>query len=282
MKFKAIFFLFNITLIFSFSFIFLMPLFLLDGEYLGAVWAQNWPLGAFFLVVLAAFNAFFLSNWKLFALVESEDWAALAAWLDDRIFKKGRYNRRYVRLFINASLLRSDLAAVRRLEDELSANKPAAVRRDAVAFAAARLLGQDHEGAERFIASLEGHAGGDNASWLSFYHAFSLVLLKRTQDAAPALETLLGAKDRVLSLLSAYLLGSLCAAGASGSERERLSGLAQARKAALAARYTPAAWARETERAKGEVHIVLLSRLIDDAGTWLFDGSGPAGKRQDP
>jgi hypothetical protein len=29
-------------------------------------------------------------------------------------------------------------------------------------------------------------------------------------------------------------------------------------------------WAKECERAKGEMHIVILSKILDDASSWLF------------
>ncbi|TFG84579.1 MAG: hypothetical protein E4H20_02775 [Spirochaetales bacterium] len=273
MKFKTIFILFNIVLIFSFAFIFLMPFFLLGGVYSLAFWSRNWPLAVFFLAVLGVFNIFFANNWKLFSLVEKEDWQALSAWLTDRVFNKHRVGRRYVRLLVNASLLRSDTALIERLETMLAERYPAVLRRDAVLFGAARLLKNDPVASEVFLAPLVDARGVENAPWLGFYHAFTLILLKKPLDAIPRLRETLGSKDPILSLLSAYLLGSLCAAASDDSQKDELVSIAEVQRKELAKRYSPERWSRETERAKAEVHVVILSKLIDDAGAWMFVAS---------
>ncbi|MBP7096811.1 MAG: hypothetical protein KBC36_12095, partial [Spirochaetia bacterium] len=73
--------------------------------------------------------------------------------------------------------------------------------------------------------------------------------------------------------LSAYLLANLAAPALDDpDEAKRLDELARARRAALKARWRKSeAWAREAERARAEVHVVILSKILDDAGRWLFE-----------
>ncbi len=270
MKFRTIFILFNIVLVFSFGFIFFMPFFLLGADYSLDFWAKNWPLAAFFLLVLAAFNAFFIYNWKLFILVEGEDWDALSSWLKHALLVKGRFNRRFVRLFVNASLLRSDIEGIEALEAALRDKRPAMLAKDAVLFGAARLLKSDPAGTEAFLKPFLDRRGVEQAPWLSFYYAFTLIMLKRPLDGAPRLKALLPSRDPLLSGLSAYLLGSLCASAAGGQDKDGLLSAANAKRAELKKRFSPEAWSRETEKGKAEVHIVILSKLIDDTGAWLL------------
>jgi hypothetical protein len=270
MKFRTIFILFNIVLVFSFSFIFFMPFFLLGADYSLDFWAKNWPLASFFLLVLSAFNAFFIYNWKLFMLVEGEDWDALSSWLKNALLGKGRFNRRFIRLYVNSSLLRSDMEGIEALEAALRDKRPALLAKDAVLFGAARLLKNDPAGTEAFLKPFLDRRDVEQASWLSFYYAFTLILLKRPLDGAPRLKALAASRDPLLSGLAAYLLGSLCAAAAGGQEKEGLLLIAKAKKAELKKRFSPEAWSRETEKGKAEVHIVILSKLIDDAGAWLL------------
>lgn len=270
MKFKTIFILFNIVLVFSFTFIFFMPFALLGAEYSLSFWKNNWLLAIFFVAMLAAFNVFFGLNWKLFTLVEKEDWTALSAWLSDRIFARKRFNRRYVKLLVNASLLRSDGETIRRLEDELAAGKPAALRRDALQFAVARSLRDDPAGTEDFLERYQDGRGVDNAAWLGFYRAFNLIVLKRAAEARPMLEAGLDSKDPVLAALSAYLAGSICAAALPADSRQDLVDRALAVRARLSGKYRPERWSMETEKAKNEVHVVVLSKLLDEAGGWLY------------
>jgi hypothetical protein len=270
MKFKTIFILFNFILIFSFSFIFLMPFFLLGGEYTLAFWMKNWPLFLFFSAVLAGFNVFFALNWRLFTLLESEDWNALGILLSARVFNKKRYDRRTMRLLVNTSLLRGDMDTVSRLEKTLRDKKPLALRRDAVLFGAARLLRNDAEASETFMAEFSDGKGVENPAWIGFYHAFSMILRGQAAQAAPKLRTYLDSKDSILAALAAYLSATLCAPKLEPSERQSLISDSESRRSALVSRYPGVKWSREVERAKTEIHIVILSKILDEASTWLF------------
>ncbi len=270
MKFKTIFILFNFILIFSFSFIFLMPFFLLGGEYTLAFWLKNWPLFLFFAAVLVGFNVFFVFNWRLFTLLESEDWNALGILLGDRVFNKKRYDRRTVRLLVNTALLRGDMETVSRLEKTLHDMRPAALRRDAVLFGAARLLRNDAAASEAFMAEFSDGKGVENPAWIGFYHAFSMILQGKAAKAAPMLKPFLGSRDTILAALSAYLYATLCSVGLEPAERQAQAAEAETRRLAIVARYPGVKWAREVERAKTEIHIVILSKILDEASTWLF------------
>ncbi|OHD76961.1 MAG: hypothetical protein A3J97_03970 [Spirochaetes bacterium RIFOXYC1_FULL_54_7] len=270
MKFKTIFALFNIVLVLSFTFILVMPFFLLGAEYSLTFWSRNWPLIIFFVIVLSGFNAFFALNWRLFSALEAEDWKAVTSLLSDRVLRQHKHDRRTIRLLVNTALLKGDVELVQKIEQELRERRPAALRRDAVLFGVALLLRNDPEASERFLAPfLDGH-GVDNAKWLGFYHAFSLVMQKRAYEAVALLQPYLDADDPVLSLLSAYLTGTLCASAVDEGRREELLSAAQRIRTQLSKRYTAVHWARESERAKGEMHIVILSKILDDASVWLF------------
>jgi hypothetical protein len=270
MKFKTIFILFNIIIVISFLFIFFMPVFMLGSNYGFSFWQTNWPLALFFIAILAAFNGFFISNWKVFALIEAEQWDSLSTVLAERLFQKHQYNKRNVRLFVNACLLRSDSASIDRLQKELASAKPGLLEREATLFGTAWLLRNDPAGAEAFLAQWLDKPGVDKKDWLVFYYSFSLILQKRINEAAPRLEALLATKDKVLLLLAAYLYGSLCAVAATADEQRRIQQLAETKRLELSKGFTPERWSRETERSKAEVHVVVLTKLIDEAGAWMF------------
>jgi hypothetical protein len=276
-KFKTIFILFNAILVFSFAFIFIMPFMLLGVKYSMQFWLQNWPMVIFFAVVLAGFNAFFVMNWKLFSLLESEDWNSLGALLGEKVFSRKRYDRRTLRLLVNTALLRGDMQTIERLESLLRSEKPGSLRRDAVLFGAARLLRNDSVASERFLSEFADGKGVENPAWMQFYYSFALVLCKKVDEASLRLEALMGSKDPILALLSAYLLGTLGTTGATSTERQRLAAAALARRAEIVAKYNQDRWTREVERAKSEVHIVILSRILDEATAWLIEGREQAG-----
>lgn len=276
MKFKTIFILFNAVVVFSFVFIFLFPLFLLGGEYALGFWKSNWFLALFFLVILGVLNGFFLSNWKLFELVEKEDWKALSDWLRVRIFEKGSIRGQYVRLYVNAAMLQSDLGAIDRLESLLREKKPALLRRQAVLFGVGYLLRNDSDASLKFFEPYLEASDVEARGWLWFDYGFSLILKNRAAEALPWLRKAAANRDHVLSLLSVYLAGNLAAASLpSLAGKEEAESFARERRESLRKRFTPERWSREVEKAKNDVHVVILSRLIDDAGRWLFDASEP-------
>ena len=280
MKFKTIFILFNVVIAFSFCFVFLFPFFVLGPGPSWEFWKGNWFLALFFLLLLGALNAFFLANRKVFTLVEREDWKALSSHLAEQIMVKGRYRASSVRLYVNASLLLADVEGIDKLEVELEAKKPALLRSNALLFGVTRLLRNRPAEAEAFFARYLDAKDVEAREWLRFDYAFSLVLQKRIPDALAFLKEGSSSRDAVLALLAAYLLGSLGAAAApSPEERTELAGLAEATRARLAARFSPSRWSKEVERAKSEVHIVILSKLVDDAGRWLYaqPSAAPAG-----
>lgn len=281
MKFRTIFILFNVVILVSFCFVFFFPFFVLGAGPSFAFWKANWYLALFFLLLLAALNAFFLANRKVFTLVEREDWKALSSYLADQILGKGRYRASSVRLLVNAYLLQSDVEGIDRLEADLGAKKPALLRSNALLFGVTRLLRNRLSDAESFFARYLDAKDVESRDWLRFDYAFSLVLQKRVADALPFLKEGLASRDAVLSLLSAYLLGSLgVGSAASAAEKAELKELAESARARLAKRFSAIRWSKEVERAKGEVHIVILSTLVDDAGRWLFAAgeAAPAAK----
>jgi hypothetical protein len=279
MKFRTIFILFNVVILTSFLFVFFLPLFLLGSESSLSFWKGNWYLAGLFLALLAGLNSFFLVNRKTFQLVEREEWGELSAHLVGLMFPKGRFSGSRVRLLVNAYLLQSDIAGIERLETELAAKRPDILRKNALLFGVTRLLRNRAADAEAFFASYLDAKDVESREWFRFDYGFSLVLQKKIAEALPYIEEGCAARDAVLCLLAAYLLGTVGAASASDEAgAEAAQAKAEAVRARLAKRYSSARWSGEVERAKSEVHIVILSKLIDDAGRWLYEAPKVAAK----
>jgi len=271
MKFRTIFILFNVVILVSFLFVFLLPLFLLGPESSMTFWKGNWYLALLFLVLIGGLNAFFLLNRKTFLLVEREDWGELCAHLVGLMFPKGRFSGARVRLLVNAYLLQSDIAGIERLESELAAKRPDILKKNALLFGVTRLLRNKPEEAATFLAPYLDANGVESKDWLRFDYGFSLVLQKKAAEALPFLEEGCRSRDGVLCLLAAYLLGTIGASAADESGKAAAIAKAEAARARLRKRFSVSKWSREVERAKSEVHIVILSKLIDDAGRWLYE-----------
>jgi hypothetical protein len=256
-------------------FVFLMPLLVLDsGSFLG-FWKDNWYLALFFILLITGLNAFFLANRKVFVLVEREDWNGLIAYLVRTMFgsnpsRPGRFRSSRVRLLINAYLLQSDAEGIARLEETLAAQRPDLLRKNALLFGVTRLLTGRNEDAEAFFKKYLDAKDAYSADWLRFDYGFSLIMQRRVLESRPYLEGALASSDAVLRAIAAYLLGGLYVNTETVEEnRQSARARAEEERVRLRKRFDERRWQKEVERAKSEVHIVILSKLVDDAGRWL-------------
>ena len=115
MKFKFIFILFNILIIFSFLMIVILPIIVFDSEYAALFWKGKWYFSLVFIAVIAGLNIYFINNWKLFSYLENENWPGLIDYLEDQIYNKKKISKRRVLLLINTYLLHSGIEKLEKL-----------------------------------------------------------------------------------------------------------------------------------------------------------------------
>ncbi len=265
MKFKVIFLLFNAVLVVAFLVIYLMPLFVIGWDYAKLFWASDWYLPVIFFAIIGALNLYFALNWRLFILLEREDWAGIVRYLETQVFEKNRLRRQYVRILINGYLVNSNTEAIGRLERLIREKKPALVGAFALSLGIPYLLKNEPAEMERYFGAFVGNKRVAKENWISWNHAFALMLLKRREEAR---ETLVGvarrSREPVLLLLSYYLLDAF------SNDDPRVERLLEEGKASLKKRFSPILWQKELDRAKDEVEVVLLSKLVQEATEWLF------------
>lgn len=271
MKFKSVFVLFNLVVAASFGFVFAMPFLALGSEYAWGFWAGHWPVAAALAALLAGVDAFFFANRRLFALLEGEDWPGLCHYLEGRVVGKGRWSPRLVRLLANSYLVMSDPASVVALEAKAASARPSLLDKNALVFAVARILSKDHAGAASFLAARRASGKAEEPEWVDFYFGFASLLARDFESAASALEPLSRtAKDALVVALSAgFLSGSL--AKALPEKADSLRSSADAARARVKAKLRDrAAWDREVERSKAEMHVVVLSKTVAEAAAELY------------
>jgi len=124
MRFKSIFWLFNIVVILALVLISTASFFILEKDSAAMFWGNMWLLLVIFVLMITTLDFYFIRNWRLFSYLEQEDWPALLAWLEERLYEKGKINRPYANLLINTALSVSNLDAVKKLETEIRQRKP--------------------------------------------------------------------------------------------------------------------------------------------------------------
>ena len=265
MKFKTIFILFNIVIIISFLIIYLMPLFMLGWEYTSDFWAKNWFLPVIFVAVIGGLNAYFISNWTLFRYLEAEEWEPLIEYLEAKIYSRGRLRSQYVRILINAYLVRGRAGEITRLKEKAEEKRPGLLEKFTLQFGIPYILENDSAGMKEFFGRFLNHDGGREGRWIRWNYAFACFLEEDREEAKKMLLPLAReARDPLLNLLSIYLLEPF-----SSSDEEAGEAVGAGAKKLLD-KYDRDSWEKELGRGKDNVYIVILSRLLGEATEWLF------------
>jgi len=276
MKFKTIYILFNAVILLSFGFIFLVPLLLLGSNYFTLFVSKNWIAGALFLLTLIIINGYFLWNWKLFRLLESEDWRGLIHLLEQRVYQKGRCGKSTIKMLINAYVVTSSVDKISALESHLREKKPALLRTYTLQFGIPYLLKMKDEpkAAESYFGRAAEGVDMPHRDWLRWSYA-SALLLERQFDAAKVtlLELLDSKLDPVLELLTVHGLSYFTGVDPQLAER------VESERRRLAERLTPEQWDKRIESNSRHIQIVLFNGIIRDAKRWLFEQ--PAGGAAD-
>jgi hypothetical protein len=275
MKFKTIYILFNAVILLSFGFIFLMPLLLLGSDYFALFLSKNWIAGALFLLTLIIINGYFLWNWKLFRLLESEDWRGLINLLERRVYQQGRCRKATVKMLINAYVVTSGVDRLTDLESHLREKNPALLRTFALQFGIPYLLKMKDEpkAAESYFGKAAERADAPHRDWLRWSYASSLLLQRQFDAAKVTLVELLDSKlDPVLELLTVHGLSFF-----SGVDQQLAERVEQERQR-LARQFTPGQWDKKIESNSKHIQIVLFNGIIQDAKRWLF--RHPAGEAE--
>lgn len=260
MKFKIIFILFNVVILFSFLIIFFMPLAMLGWDYTRDFWTGNWYLPLIFLGVMAVLNTYFLVNWRLFSLLEREEWGAIIGYVLER-FNRGKIRTSEVRIGINAALVSSRIEVIGEIEQAVREHKPGLMKEFALPLGIPRLLKNEPAEAESYYQEFLELESRDRP-WIVWSYGFALLLQRKLDEARLQFLALSSTKDPVLLLLSAYMLDT-CA-----DEEAKKTGQAMAE--GLRSKYDRTALKKEAEKAKTQIHVVILSKVVEEALAWLY------------
>jgi hypothetical protein len=274
MKFKSIFILFNTILFFFIVLFCFSSVYILGTEVALLFWRSNWYLLLLLLSILAVFDIFYFTNAELYRLLEKEDWPALVHYLENKVFGRGKYSKRLVRLLANTYLVLSDSIGVMGLENKVTLAKPSLVADNALIFGTARILTKDFSGAVRFFEEKLDTVKPYLRHWIHLYFSFALLLDRKYERASTEFSRLTETSDNgIITGLSAYFLGNSIKK-ALREKKQVLESLAdQGRARVLKDFPRQKDWNREIAKLKTEIHAAVLSRYIDAAGQWLYSES---------
>jgi len=274
LKFKQMIIAFSVIIVFILLIIFLVP-----SLFAGFDVAANFQSITLFLIIfitaiLICLIVYFILNYRLISLLEKEDWPALAYYLEQKIYVKGGYNARNVRLLASSYMVISDYASVLKLENAAALAKPSAVLKNVLIFGSARILGGNYaEAAAFFHTYLEDEKSGLKANekeWVKWFYGFSNLLNGDFEKAEPDFLYLAEfSRDAVVSGLSSYFLFSYLAKN-SRKPDDCIAASQRGRGRVVKAVKNPARWKKEVEKNGTEIHTAIIRKYINEAEVWLF------------
>lgn len=265
MKFKVIFIIFNVIITLSFLLIFLMPIFLMGFNFFSLLLPQNYIIAAIFILFLILFNTYFLLNWRLFEYFEKEDWNGLKTYLEGIIFSKNKINTKRIKILINAYIMTSNLEGIIKLEKCLMEKQPNKIKDFAIQFSIPYLLSQTPEQAENFFNYLLSLPNLKQKNWIQWNKAFCLMQQNKTENVKNELISLLDTKnDFILKLLTLYLLDSY-----SNNDKNIKDKIKKTVNQYLR-QIDKKKWQKILNKAKNNIEVVILSKVINDASEWFF------------
>ena len=232
------------------------------------------PVFFFMVVILISLGIFLLFNYRLFLLLEREDWPALAYYLEQKVLVKDRFSTRNVRLLASSYMVISDHSSVLKLEIRTALAKPSVVEKNVLIFGAARVLNGNFAEAAAFFKTYLDKSGikAKDKEWVRWFYGFSHLLSGSFSQAEPEfLYLAASSRDAIITGLSSYFLFSTlskhslkpqeCSAAAEGGKKRVTDALKNA-----------GGWKREVDKLTAEIHIAIIRKYIEETDNWLFKG----------
>ena len=266
MKYKIIFILFNIVVCFSFLIVTMMPFVMLGAEYSRVFFKNSWYFFLVFVFIIGSIDAYFFLNWKLFTLLESENWDGLISYLENRIYNKKKLYGYLARMLANTYLIKSDIEGIRKLEELIRKEKPNILKKMILSLSVPRLIDGNAGEMEDFFGEFVDVKGVYKADWVRFLYSFSLLLNNKSEEASLSLLALCKRKvPPILQLLIIYALNPFAEMGEAGG-----GSCVEERKKELLSKYSKLKMELELERVNDNVVTLVLNKFSKEAIQWLY------------
>ena len=278
MKFKYIIIIFSIVIVIIVLATVLMPLLLAEPEFAVSLQQLILPLLISIAFLLICVSLFFIINYRLFSLLEREDWPALSFYLEQKIYVKGRYSAQKVRLLASSYLVTSDYNSVLKLENKAMLAKPSVVDKNVLIFGTARILGGNQKDAAIFFKKYMDKGNNKDKQWIHWFFGFSQLLGGVFSVAEEEFSSLAVSSDNALITgLSAYFLGTSLLKRSPKPEECRFI-VENSRGRIVKALKNINNWIKEADKSANEIHVAIIRKHIDEAGKWLFIPPAPPKK----
>ena len=250
-------------MLFSFLTLFLMPIRVLKMEYIAEFWLANWFLAPIFFIIILTINLFFAFNWQIIKHTEKGNWDGIITILEKRIYEKKIITYTNVKLLVHSYFLLGKELKIKNLEKYVKDKKTAIYNKTFLMFCCANLISYSNSYLKTYLAEAVDNKALKGMNWILMNYAFVLISGKEFDKALMALKKIeKDKKNRVLYLTKLYFLY----VASHQEDRENIALL----KENFTKKINIKKFEKEFEMEKGDIHILFLSKIINQAKEWAY------------
>ncbi len=266
MKFKTIFIIFNTIIGVSFVILFILPFIFLEISQFSIIFSTNWIILCIFLLFIIIFNTYFVKNWKLFKLIEKENWENLIIYLEKKTYEKKKYSKSNIKMLINCYIVMSKIESVEKLYSFLYRNKKQIIYCFPLEFGIPFLLTNSPEESEKYFKELLEQKNVKEKNWINWNYAFSLMRQDKKEGTINIFSELMNEKmEPILNLLTLYMYYPLVKNNPD-KFKNVLTKISE-----FLSEYSPVNWEKYLEKEKKNIQAIILSKIIVEAAGWIFN-----------
>jgi len=239
---------------------------MLGGEYSIQFFKDSWYIFLIFLLTIGLIDGYFFLNWKLFSLLEAENWDDIIIYLENKIFLKKHVYVHLLKILANTYLIKTNIDGISKLEDFLRQEKPELIKKLIIPLSVPKFIDGDPGSMEDYFKEFILLKRIPQIAWVKFLYAFSLLLNNKREAASDTLLKLCKIKiSPILRLLVIYSLNPFFEI----AKNDKFVCVESSRKD-LKSKFSREKMNLELERVNNTVLALVLNKFAKQAIEWLY------------
>jgi len=243
-----------------------MPITIFGLGQITEFWLNNWFLPLIFFVIILVINLFFIFNWSIINYTKTGNWDGVAAILEKRIYEKKFITYSNIRLLVYSYFLLGKENKIKNLEKYIKEKKRSIYNKTFLMFCCANLISDSNSNLQIYFEEAANNKSLKGMDWILINYAFVLISGKEFDKALTIVEKIEKVKNNpVLELIKLYFMYI----ASHQEDRENINLL----KDKFIKKVSAVKFDKKFEIEKGDIHILFLSKIINQAKDWAYGTS---------
>jgi len=243
-----------------------MPITIFEFGYVTEFWLNNWFLPLIFFAIILIINLFFIFNWPIINYTKTGNWDGVSTVLEKRIYEKRFITYSNIRLLVYSYFLLGKENKIKTLGKYIKEKKKSVYNKTFLMFCCANLISDSNDDLQDYFEEAVNNKDLKGMDWILINYAFVLISAKEYDKALEVLKKIEKVKHNpILELTSLYFMFI-----ASHKEDQENINLI---KENFIKKINAAKFEKRFDIEKGDIHILFLSKIINQAKKWAYGTS---------